>query len=190
MQAIANELMKTVLIIDDREDIRSVVRTTLTQFGFATHEASDGREGIGLALRHLPDLIICDVNMSGMDGFSTLETIRELPLFANTPFILMTGSVGKDGFRRAMNCGADDYLQKPFLPDELIEAVVSRLMRHAEMQAQAEKRAEQMRDEAVKKISRELTASFNDILLTGNVASQETSLRGNARALAGTHAAQ
>jgi CheY-like chemotaxis protein len=156
--------MKTVLIIDDREDIRSVVKTTLTQFGFATHEASDGHEGIELALAHVPDLIICDVNMNGMDGFSTLETIRELSLFATTPFILMTGSVGKEGFRRAMNCGADDYLQKPFRPDELIEAVVSRLVRHAAMQAQAQKRAEHLRDEAVQKISEELAASFNHVM--------------------------
>jgi CheY-like chemotaxis protein len=141
-----------------------VVKTTLTQFGFATLEASDGREGIELALAHVPDLIICDANMNGMDGFTTLETIRELPLFATTPFILMTGSVGKEGFRRAMNCGADDYLQKPFRPDELIDAVVSRLVRHTQIKAQAEKRAQQIRDEAVEKISEELAASFNRVM--------------------------
>jgi len=156
--------MKTVLIIDDREEIRSVVKTALTQFGFATHEASDGREGIELAQTHVPDLIICDANMNGMDGFTTLEAIREMPLFATTPFILMTGSVGKEGFRRAMNGGADDYLQKPFSTEELVEAVVSRLVRHAEMQAQAQRRAEQMRDQAVQKISEELAASFNGVM--------------------------
>src|SRR6185312_5221256 len=110
--------MKKVLIIDDADEVRLVVRTALTQFGFATHEACNGREGIEMALIHVPDLIICDVNMSGMDGFSTLEAIRDLPLFTTTPFILMTGSVGHDGFRRGMSCGADDYLQKPFQPDE------------------------------------------------------------------------
>jgi CheY-like chemotaxis protein len=156
--------MKTVLIIDDKEEVRSVVKTTLTQFGFATHEAANGREGIQMALNHLPDLIICDVNMGGMDGFRTLEVIRELPLFANTPVILMTGSVGLEGFRRGMSCGADDYLQKPFQPDELVEAVVSRLVRHAEMQAQAEKRAEALRAEAIQKISEELSAPLHGIL--------------------------
>src|SRR5271154_6583791 len=91
--------MKSVLIIDDKEEIRSIVKTTLTQFGFATFEAANGQEGIEAALTHVPDLIICDVNLGGMDGFQTLEAIRELALFATTPFILMTGSVGKDGFR-------------------------------------------------------------------------------------------
>ncbi|HEX3800680.1 MAG TPA: response regulator [Verrucomicrobiae bacterium] len=156
--------MKSVLIIDDKEEVRSVVKATLTQFGFATHEASDGREGIQKALMHLPDLILCDVNMNGMDGFRTIEAIRELSLFAATPIILMTGSVGHEGFRRGMNLGADDFLQKPFQPDDLIEAVVSRLVRNAELQALAQKRAERLRDEAVLQISEELTAPINGIL--------------------------
>ena len=63
-----------------------------------------------------------DINMAGMDGFTTIQAIRELSLFASTPIILMTGSVGHEGFRRGMNLGADDFLQKPFQPDDLIEA--------------------------------------------------------------------
>src|SRR5882724_11520122 len=156
--------MKKVLIIDDKEEIRLVVKTTLTQFGFATYEASNGCQGIQMGLIHLPDLIICDVNMGGMDGFSTVAAIRELSLFATTPVILMTGSVGLEGFRRGMSCGADDYLQKPFQPEELIEAVVSRLVRHAEVQAEVEKRAEALRAEAVQKISEELAAPLHGIL--------------------------
>jgi two-component system, sensor histidine kinase and response regulator len=156
--------MKTVLIIDDKEEIRLVVKTTLTQFGFATYEAGDGQEGVEMALMHLPDLIICDVNMSGMDGFSTLEAIRGLTLFATTPVILMTGTVGSEEFRRGMSSGADDFLQKPFLPDELVQAVVSRLVRHAELQAEVERRARHMRDEAVQLLSEELTVPIKDIL--------------------------
>jgi CheY-like chemotaxis protein len=156
--------MKTVLIIDDKEEVRLVVKTTLTQFGFATYEAADGQEGVEMALMHLPDLIICDVNMSGMDGFSTLEAIRGLTLFATTPVILMTGTVGSEEFRRGMSCGADDFLQKPFLPDELVQAVVSRLVRHAELQAEVERRAQHMRNEAVQLLSEELTVPIKDIL--------------------------
>ena len=63
-----------------------------------------------------------------------------------------------------MSCGADDYLQKPFQPDELVEAVVSRLVRHAEMQAEVEKRAEALRAEALQKISEELAAPLHGIL--------------------------
>ena len=159
-----NLRMKTVLIIDDAEEVRSVVRTTLAQFGFLTHEACDGREGVEMALAHLPDLIICDITMGGMDGYGTLHAIRELSLFATTPFILMTGNVGKEGFRRGMSCGADDYLQKPFQPEELVESVVSRLVRHAELQTAAERRAEKLRNEAVQQISEELAAPLHSIL--------------------------
>jgi DNA-binding response OmpR family regulator len=102
--------------------------------------------------------------MNGMDGYSTLEAVRELSLFATTPFILMTGTVDKEGFRRGMSCGADDYLQKPFQPEELIEAVVSRLVRHAELQAEVQKRAEQLRNEALQEISDELTAPIKGLL--------------------------
>ena len=156
--------MKTVLIIDDKEEVRLVVKSALTQFGFATHEASNGQDGVEMALMHVPDLIICDVNMSGMDGFGTLEAIRGLPLFAATPVILMTGSVGFEGFRRGMSCGADDFLQKPFRPDELVEAVVSRLVRHAEMLAEVERRAERLRNETVQQLSEELNAPIKGIL--------------------------
>jgi DNA-binding response OmpR family regulator len=156
--------MKSVLIIDDQEDVRLVVKATLNEFGFATYEAADGESGIQTALKYLPDLIICDVNLGGMDGFGTLEAIRELSLFATTPFILMTGAVDNDDFRRGMACGADDYLQKPFKSQELIEAVVSRMVRHSQMQAEVEKRAEKMRNAAMQQISRELAAPINQLL--------------------------
>jgi DNA-binding response OmpR family regulator len=156
--------MKTVLIIDDNDDVRQVIHTTLTQFGFATCEAASGRHGIEAALALAPDLIILDLNLEGMDGFTTLEAIREFPALSTTPVILMTGHVGFEGFRRGMSCGADDFMQKPFRPDELVEAVISRLVRHGEMLAEVEKRAEQLRNAAVQQLTRELAAPIRGIL--------------------------
>jgi DNA-binding response OmpR family regulator len=156
--------MKTVLIIDDNDDVRKVIHTTLTQFGFATCEAANGRQGVEAALALAPDLIILDLNMEGMDGFTTLEAIREFPALATTPVILMTGHVGFEGFRRGMSCGADDFMQKPFRPDELVEAVVSRLIRHGELLAEVEKRAEQLSNAAVKQWTREMAAPIRGIL--------------------------
>jgi CheY-like chemotaxis protein len=156
--------MKTVLIIDDKEEVRQVISATLTEFGFATCLAANGTDGIEVALAAAPDLIILDLNMEGMDGFETLEAIREFPALAATPVILMTGRVGFEGFRRGMSCGADDFIQKPFKPDELVEAVVSRLVRHGEMLAEVEKRAECLRDAAVRELSRELDAPIKGII--------------------------
>src|SRR5580704_4595034 len=115
--------MQNVLIIDDSEDIRSVIAKTLDYFGFYTRQAKDGMAGVQAALDWHPDLIICDVRMPGMDGYGTLSAIRELPAIATTPFIFLTASVDKGDMRRGMSSGADDYLTKPFTAEELLEAV-------------------------------------------------------------------
>ena len=179
--------MKRILIIDDREDVRLVVKTTLRQFGFTTVEAANGPEGVQKAITYLPDLIICDVNMDGMDGFGTLEAVRALSLFSTTPFILMTGTVGPETFRRSMACGADDFLQKPFKAQDLIEAVVSRLVRHSQIQAEVEKRAEQMRFEALEQISRKIAAPISESLGATSSTSRRRPSRNNERIVTEAH---
>ena len=77
--------MKRILVIDDREDIRSIVAATLVLAGYAVRGASDGREGIVMVLEERPDLILCDINMPGMDGYRTLEAIRKCPQTADLP---------------------------------------------------------------------------------------------------------
>lgn len=131
--------MNSILVIDDDDEVRSVVVTTLAQSGFSVREAKDGRVGIQMILVEKPDLIICDVRMPSMDGFRTLSAIRKFPATAAIPLILMSGSdtLGRDNFRRGMASGADDFLLKPFTPSELIEAVESRLTRQKEFQTDA-----------------------------------------------------
>jgi CheY-like chemotaxis protein len=137
--------MKSILVIDDNDDVRSIVTDVLRNFGFAVREATSGDSAIQMVLAEKPDLIISDVRMPGMDGHRLLSTIRELQSTAAIPFILMTGSGSHDDFRRGMVSGADDYLQKPFTPDELIEAVLSRLIRQADLQMEAYNRADWLR---------------------------------------------
>ena len=129
--------MKNILVIDDNDDVRSIVTTVLRNFGFEVREAASGESAIRMVLEEKPDLIISDVRMPGMDGHHLLNTIRELQSTAAIPFILMTGSGSHDEFRRSMVSGADDYLQKPFTPDELIETVLSRLIRQTDLQMEA-----------------------------------------------------
>jgi DNA-binding response OmpR family regulator len=117
----------------------------LRNFGFAVREAASGESGIRMVLEEKPDLIISDVRMPGMDGHHLLSAIRELQSTAAIPFILMTGSGSRDDFRRGMVSGADDYLQKPFTPDELIETVLSRLVRQTDLQMDAYNHASQFR---------------------------------------------
>jgi CheY-like chemotaxis protein len=117
----------------------------LRNFGFAVREATSGETGIQMVLAEKPDLIISDVRMPRMDGHHLLNAIRELQSTAAIPFILMTGSGSHDDFRRGMVSGADDYLQKPFTPDELIEAVLSRLIRQTDLQMEAYSHVNRMR---------------------------------------------
>jgi CheY-like chemotaxis protein len=84
--------------------------------------------------------------MPDMDGYRTLAAIRQFRGTAAIPFILMTGSMGRDEFRHAMACRADDYLMKPFSNHELLEAVRSRLARQTEVQDEAYQRLEKARE--------------------------------------------
>jgi CheY-like chemotaxis protein len=137
--------MKNILVIDDNEDVRSIVTAVLRNFGFAVREATSGESAIEMILAEKPDLIISDVRMPGMDGHHLLSAIRELQSTAAIPFILMTGSGSHDDFRRGMASGADDYLNKPFTPDELVEAVLSRLIRQTDLEMEAYNNANKMR---------------------------------------------
>ena len=156
--------MKTILVIDDNDDVRSFITTTLNLSGFSTIEAADAARGLQIAKTCHPDLILCDICMPGMDGYATLSNIRELPGISGIPFILMTGSADPSGYRRGMTSGADDFLWKPFSADELVQAVVSRLVRHAELEWETCQRAEQLRHDAVDKMSKELSGPLNGLL--------------------------
>src|ERR1700749_4065884 len=101
-------IMQNVLVIDDTDEVRSVIIKTLAHFGFQARGATDGANGIQMAQDNPPDLIICDVRMPVMDGYETLAKIRELPAIANTPFIFLTAAIEKDDIRRGMVSGADD----------------------------------------------------------------------------------
>jgi DNA-binding response OmpR family regulator len=156
--------MQSVLIIDDSEDVRGVIAKTLDYYGFNTKQAHDGMGGIQTALDWHPDLILCDVRMPGLDGYRTLEAIRELPAIATTPFIFLTAATDKSDMRRGMCGGADDYLCKPFTAEELVEAVTARLSKQSELQCEIYKKAEKLRHEVVELLSREITAPLDGIL--------------------------
>jgi DNA-binding response OmpR family regulator len=153
--------MKSILVIDDTEDIRNLVAAVLTNYGFTVREAANGQLGVQMMAEEKPDLVICDVNMPGMGGYETLSAVRESSQTATIPFILMTGLVSRDGFRRGMVGGADDYLVKPFTPDELIEAVMSRLVRQSEVQLEADKRAQKLHEYAARYPFPELSGSLD-----------------------------
>ena len=119
--------MPKILVIDDNSAQRETIQDALRSNGFETIEAENGTAGVEMARTHLPDLILCDVNMAQGDGYATLALLRNEPVTANIPFILMSGYSNEAGMRRGMQEGADDYLTKPFTMDALFTAVKAQI---------------------------------------------------------------
>ena len=123
--------MKKILVIEDeRETLQNLV-LMLEMEGFQPLSASNGRVGIELARRELPDVILCDVSMPEVDGYGVLESLRGDTATVSIPFIFLTAKGDKRDLRIGMNLGADDYLVKPAAADDVLGAIRSRLARKA-----------------------------------------------------------
>ncbi len=128
--------MKKILVIEDEEFVRENIVELLEAEGFEVYDAENGCLGIDVAKSKLPDLILCDVMMPGLDGLGVLATLRKDAILAAIPFIFLTAKAAKSDFRQGMELGADDYITKPFTRNELLGAISTRL----EKQATVEKR--------------------------------------------------
>lgn len=170
--------MKKILVIDDETWLREMVHMALEQKGFDVVEAEDGASGIASARTVLPDLILCDVNMERMDGYSTLSSLRNEPTTAAIPFILMTGLADHAGMRHGMELGADDYLPKPFTIDGLYAAVEARLKKAQTIREEAEKKLSDLRDNISLMLPHELRTPLNGILAYGEILSTEAATLG------------
>lgn len=122
--------MTKILTIEDDDNIRDLIMETLTLEKFEAIAAKNGRQGVELATKYLPDLIICDVIMPELDGYGVLQKLNRNPETRAIPFIFLTGKNTMDDFRQGMNLGANDYLTKPFTSEELVTAVKVRLQRY------------------------------------------------------------
>lgn len=121
--------MAKILVIDDDDALRRALTVALQVFGYQAEVAVNGAEGIKKAREWLPDLILCDVNMPGMDGRAVLQALRNDPTLGNRQIVLMTGNQEENTPREGMNLGADDYLPKPFEIAQLKTCVEARLRR-------------------------------------------------------------
>jgi signal transduction histidine kinase len=121
--------LKTILIIDDDAHFSATLALGLETHGYRALCAADGATGWKYAHAHLPDLILCDIEMPDKDGRRLLQEMRADPELAPRQFVLMTGKASYANARAAMDLGADDFLLKPFALTELIRCVAARLGR-------------------------------------------------------------
>ena len=119
-------MARKVLIIDDEDDIREVAALSLESVaGWVVVTASSGAQGLARAQEHKPDAILLDVMMSGMDGPSTFRELRNNPLTANIPVLLLTAKVQNSDQRRFADLGVEAVLFKPFDPMTLSAQIAS-----------------------------------------------------------------
>ena len=115
-----------VLVADDEEDIRVLVSFRLDRAGWEVVTASDGREALDLILERRPDIAVLDVRMPKLTGIEVLEQVRADATVGETPVILLSAGVQEDSIAKGLEAGANEYMKKPFSPDELaarVEAV-------------------------------------------------------------------
>ncbi|MBS1653958.1 MAG: response regulator [Bacteroidetes bacterium] len=121
---------RTILIIDDHDDIRENTAEILSLGGYKTLTAENGRKGIEVALAEKPDLIVCDIMMPELDGYGVLHLLRKNPETEEIPLIFLTAKAERSDLRKGMEMGADDYVTKPFEELELMNAIESRLHKY------------------------------------------------------------
>jgi two-component system KDP operon response regulator KdpE len=126
---------KLILIVDDEPRMIKFIRLNLDLEGYRVSEASNGLEALDKVRQELPDLVLLDVMMPEMDGFETLERIREI---SNVPVIMLTVKAEEEDKVRGLELGADDYVTKPFSPRELSSRIKA-VLRRTEMPSPVEK---------------------------------------------------
>ncbi|MCS6808790.1 MAG: response regulator [Bacteroidota bacterium] len=139
--------MKKILIIEDEKNIRRRIVDTLelADNSYCVFTAEHGREGLEIAQREKPDLIISDIMMPEMDGYAVLKALRSDEATASIPIVFLSAKADIAHIREGMNLGADDYLPKPFSIDELLRVVSTRLQRQETQAKRAQHELEEMR---------------------------------------------
>jgi len=117
--------MKKILLIEDNKDMRENTAEILELSNYSVMTAKNGKEGLELATKEKPDLIICDIMMPVLDGYGVLHMLSKKPDTAGIPLIFLTAKAERSDFRKGMEMGADDYVTKPFDDIELLNAVES-----------------------------------------------------------------
>ena len=117
-----------VLVAEDHEDTRSLLRTLLEQRGFAVVEADDGFEAVNAAERERPDLILMDGGLPRLDGVAATRRLRGLPALSAVPIVFLSGHAGPQAQAAALDAGCDEYVVKPFNIEQL-DNVLNRYLR-------------------------------------------------------------
>jgi len=171
------EKKTTILIVDDEPSIRMGLAATIKRYGYEVITAVNGDDGFLKARQSLPDLIVSDVMMPDLNGFEMKQQMSVDPLLAPIPFIFLTARTGNEDRVAGIRNGADDYVTKPFVTDELmarIEAVLRRVQTEQERGREQVKQAaqtemERLRREVLQNFSHELRTPLGNVMMSLDV---------------------
>lgn len=116
-------MSKVILVIEDQEDNRRIVRDLLTSKGYKVIEAVNGPDGVNAAESHRPDLILMDIQLPGMDGYEVTRRIKANPETRKIPIIVVTSYALSGDDLKAFEAGCDAYMAKPFSPRKLLAKI-------------------------------------------------------------------
>lgn len=159
--------MKKILIIEDESVVRNNIAELFESSGYCVIPASGGFEALELLKTDIPDIIVSDINMPGMNGYELINHIRGNEITSAIPFIFLTAKTEMSDLRKGMNHGADDYIIKPFDAVDLLKSVELRL----EKQEKAENDINKLRDSITRYIPHELRtplvaiSGYSDLIL-------------------------
>lgn len=155
---------KTILVIEDSEDLRKDVLEMLRLEGYTMSGAENGKVGVQVARKLMPDLIICDIMMPELDGYGVLETLRKDAGTSAIPFIFLTAKTEHLDQRQGMVLGADDFLTKPFLADELLESISAQLKKREDQLLQVQKRINDLTTSIALALPHEFRTPLNTVI--------------------------
>ncbi len=145
-----------ILVVEDHEPLLAAIRDVLVGNGYEVVVAADGVDGLQAMDEQMPELIVADIMMPRMDGYQFYEAVRANPAWVSIPVIFLTAKAEKQDILHGKALGAEDYITKPFDPEELLIAVQARLKRAAAIRRAEEARFDEMKDEIVTILGHEL----------------------------------
>ncbi|NUS61495.1 MAG: response regulator [Lysobacter sp.] len=145
MASMGTPSMGMILLADDNADMRDYVRRLLEGDGYTVRAVGNGNDALAIATEQLPDLVLTDVMMPGLDGFGLTAALREDPRTRHLPIVMLSARAGEDARADGMEGGADDYLVKPFSAKELLARVALQIER-AQRRRELERQRTMLRD--------------------------------------------
>ena len=154
---------KKILVVEDHDLLLLAIRDILEVEGYTVLTAIDGIEALKMMEEITPDLIVADIMMPRMNGYELFQAVRERPTWVPIPFIFLTAKAEKEDRLKGKAMGAEDYITKPFDPEELVVAVRAKLGRSQAIRVASEREFEDLKQQIITLLSHELRTPLTSV---------------------------